>query len=158
MLATLTIHLHLPACTKARSILKYNKFIMKKVSVRKPRKIKEIPAVYTINQAEIKPAFIKKRIPFSQKKIDSFCKKWKIAEFSFFGSILRDDFHADSDVDVLVSFVADAGWSLFDLVDMQLELEKMFKRKVDLVEKEALKNPYRRHSILIGREILYASQ
>ncbi|MBL8090444.1 MAG: nucleotidyltransferase family protein [Anaerolineales bacterium] len=124
----------------------------------KPRKIKEQPAVYIINKAEIKPAFIKERIPFSQEKIDAFCKKWKISEFSFFGSILRDDFRPDSDVDVLVSFSANAGWSLFDLVDMQQELETMFNRKVDLVEKEALKNPYRRHSILNGREILYASQ
>lgn len=108
-------------------------------------------------RAEVKPAFLKKRIPFDFKKITAFCKRWKISEFSFFGSVLRNDFRPDSDVDVLVSFQPNAGWSLFDLVSMQEELEAMFKRKVDLVEKEALRNPYRRHSILTGREILYAA-
>ena len=96
------------------------------------------------------------RIPISKKKISNFCRRWQIIEFSLFGSVLRDDFRPDSDVDVLVSFQPDSKWSLWDLIEMQEELEKMFSRKVDLVEKEALRNPYRRHSILNGREIYYA--
>jgi len=48
--------------------------------------------------------------------IATFCKKWQITEFALFGSILRDDFRPDSDVDVLVNFVAEAKWSLFDIV------------------------------------------
>lgn len=131
---------------------------MKQTSASKPRKVKEASAGYAVaKRAEVRPAFLKKRIPFDIKKIIAFCNRWKISEFSFFGSVLRNDFRPDSDVDVLVSFQPNTGWSLLDLVSMQEELEVMFKRKVDLVEKEALRNPYRRHSILTGREILYAA-
>lgn len=90
-------------------------------------------------------------------KIDSFCKQWKVKELSLFGSALRDDFRPDSDVDVLVSFFADARWSLFDLVNMADELRDVFGRPVDLVEKEALRNPFRRHSILSTRKVIYAA-
>ncbi len=90
-------------------------------------------------------------------KIDSFCKQWKVKELSLFGSALRDDFRPDSDVDVLVSFFADARWSLFDLVSMADELCDVFGRPVDLVEKEALRNPFRRQSILSSRKVIYAA-
>lgn len=121
------------------------------------RKVKEAPAEYTVENGAIRSAFVKKRIPFNAKKIAVFCRRWKISEFSFFGSILREDFRSDSDVDVLVSFAPDAGWSLWDLITMKEELESMFSRKVDLIEKEAIRNPYRRHSILTGREVFYAA-
>jgi len=98
---------------------------------------------------------IKIKIPIDQ--IKEFCEKWKIREFSFFGSILREDFCPDSDVDVLVSFYDDANWSLFDWVDMIDELQFVFKRKVDLVEKEAIRNPFRQHEILKTKEIVYAT-
>ncbi|NOH04536.1 MAG: nucleotidyltransferase family protein [Chloroflexi bacterium] len=128
---------------------------MKKIST--SRKVKEATADYNTKRNKVKSAFVKKRIPFNAKKIAAFCKRWKISEFSFFGSVIRDDFRPDSDVDVLVSFQPNSGWSLLDLIKIQEELEAMFQRKVDLVEKEALRNPYRRHSILSGREILYAA-
>ena len=91
------------------------------------------------------------------EKIDDFCRRWKVTEFSLFGSVLRDDFGPDSDIDVLVSFVPDAPWSLFDLVAMQDELRDLFGREVDLVEKEGLRNPFRRHAILTSREVVYAA-
>ena len=90
-------------------------------------------------------------------KIADFCRRWEVVELSLFGSILREDFGQDSDVDVLVSFTDDAHWSLFDLLDMTEELEAIFDRKVDLIEKEALRNPFRRQAILPGREIIYAT-
>ena len=74
-----------------------------------------------------------------------------------FGSVLRDDFRPDSDVDVLVSFNPSAPWSLFDLVTMQDELQKIFGRTVDLVEREGLRNPFRKRSILSSREVIYAA-
>lgn len=92
-----------------------------------------------------------------QARIIEFCKKWKITEFAVFGSVLRKDFRPDSDVDVLVVFADDACWSLFDLVHMQDELEAIFGRPVDLVEKDGLRNPFRRRAILNTREILYAA-
>jgi uncharacterized protein len=90
-------------------------------------------------------------------KISSFCRHWKVRELSLFGSALRTDFRPDSDVDILVSFFEDAGWSLFDLVNMADELGSVFGRPVDLVEKEALRNPFRRESILSTRKIIYAA-
>jgi uncharacterized protein len=90
-------------------------------------------------------------------KISSFCLQWKVRELSLFGSVLRDDFRSNSDVDVLVSFFEDARWSLFDLVDMADELRRVFGRSVDLVEKEPLRNPFRRQSILSTRKVIYAA-
>ena len=92
-----------------------------------------------------------------QDEIDSFCQRWRVAELAVFGSVLREDFRPDSDVDVLVSFGPDARWSLFDFVTMQDELEALFGRPVDLVEKEGLRNPFRRHAILSSQEVLYAA-
>ena len=99
----------------------------------------------------------KPRITIPKKKIGEFCNRWKVVEFSLFGSILREDFRADSDVDVLVSFAPNAKVSLFDLVEMQNELKTIFKRDVDLVEKDALKNPFRRREILNTAQVIYAA-
>jgi len=89
-----------------------------------------------------------KKFTLPRKKIADFCKRWNITEFSVFGSVLREDFRPDSDVDVLVSIDPEADIGLFELADMKIELQEMFKRPVDLVEKEGLRNPYRRREIL----------
>ena len=91
------------------------------------------------------------------KQIAEFCQRWKITEFAFFGFVLREDFRLESDIDVLVTFETDAQWSLFDLVDMQDELKKLFGRKVDVVEKKGLRNPFRRHEILRTMQVMYAA-
>jgi len=90
-------------------------------------------------------------------ELADFCRKWRVRELSLFGSALREDFRADSDVDVLVSFEPSAGWSLLDLVTMREELETLVGRHVDLVELEALRNPYRRAAILNTKRVLYAA-
>ena len=74
-----------------------------------------------------------------------------------FGSVLRDDFRPDSDIDVLVSIDPTARIGLFKIIEMKLELEEMFKRPVDLIEKEGLKNPYRRKEILRTAQVVYAA-
>jgi uncharacterized protein len=99
-----------------------------------------------------------KKFTLPRKKIEEFCKRWSITEFSVFGSVLREDFRPDSDIDVLVSIDPKAHIGLFELVDMQLELEKMFTRPVDLVEKEGLVNPYRRREILSTGQVVYAAK
>jgi uncharacterized protein len=96
-------------------------------------------------------------VTIHQKEIGEFCRRWKVVEFSLFGSVLREDFRPDSDVDVLVTFSHDAQVSLFDLVKMQLELKTIFGREVDLVEKASLQNPYRRRDILKTAQRIYAS-
>lgn len=96
-------------------------------------------------------------IQVNKDQISAFCRKWGIEEFSVFGSVLRDDFRPDSDIDVLVGLPENSGLSLFDWTSMQSELEQMFGRKVDLVSKRGLRNPFRRHAILTSREVLYAA-
>jgi predicted nucleotidyltransferase/uncharacterized protein with HEPN domain len=90
-------------------------------------------------------------IEIDKDKLRDFCRKWKITEFFFFGSVLREDFRWDSDVDVAVTFADDAHWTLFDIVHAQDELAEIFDRKVDLLEKCAVEkstNYLRRESIL----------
>jgi predicted nucleotidyltransferase len=87
----------------------------------------------------------------------AFCERWKVRELAVFGSALRPDFGLASDVDVLVSFEPGARITAFDLVDMRDELHQVFGRNVDLVEKEALLNPFRRREILRTAQVLYAA-
>jgi predicted nucleotidyltransferase len=98
------------------------------------------------------------RIPIDGDRVAEFCRKWKIAEMALFGSVLRDDFRPDSDVDVPVTFDTDAGWSLFDLVDMREELTTLFGRDVDLVEANGIRNPFRCRAILRSKEVIHASR
>lgn len=97
------------------------------------------------------------KIEIPKDKLADFCHRWKVAELALFGSVLREDFSAASDIDVLVTFAPDAQHSLFDLIDMKEELQVIFGREVDLVEKAGLRNPFRRHAILKSLEVVYAS-
>jgi len=90
-------------------------------------------------------------------RIRLFCDKWGVKEFSLFGSVLRDDFRPDSDVDVMIELRPDHGLSLFDWIDMIDELKSIFGRDVDLIEKTTLRNPFRRRSIMRSHEVIYAA-
>jgi len=95
-----------------------------------------------------------------ERKISAFCKRWRITEFAIFGSALGEDFHSESDVDVLVSFADDAKTTLFDMVRMKDELEKIFERDVDLISKrgvEQSRNYLRKKSILGSAQVIHAS-
>jgi len=100
------------------------------------------------------------KLDIPQENLAEFCRRWMIEEFALFGSVLREDFTADSDVDVLVSFQAEAKWTLFDLASMREELKAIFGREVDLLTRgglEASRNYLRREAILAGAEIIYAA-
>ena len=97
------------------------------------------------------------QIPIPYERIESFCRKWRVTEFALFGSVLTPEFRPDSDVDVLVTFEDGAPWSLWDFGDMREELVEFFGRQVDLVEKKALRNPFRKQSILTTRQVVYAA-
>lgn len=101
---------------------------------------------------------INNRLRASADQIAEFCQRWKITEFALFGSILREDFRTNSDIDILATFDPNAGWSLFDWVDMKDELETLCGRKVDIADKERLNNPYRRQEILRTHQVIYASE
>lgn len=100
------------------------------------------------------------RIDIPRERIADFCRKHRVRKLSLFGSALRDDFRADSDVDFLVSFAEDAHYSLFDLAAMEEELGAILGRKVDLVEREAIEQSenyiHRRH-ILQSEEPVYVA-
>ena len=90
-------------------------------------------------------------------EIREFCRRWKVVELALFGSILREGFGPESDVEVLVTFADGAPWSLFDFVDMIDELKGIFGRPVDMVEKDGIRNPFRRREILANSEVVYAA-
>ncbi|MBI2761087.1 MAG: nucleotidyltransferase family protein [Chloroflexi bacterium] len=101
------------------------------------------------------------RIVIPSEQIADFARRWRVTELSLFGSVLRNDFRPDSDIDMLVTFEEDAAWTLFDIVTMQDELEDMFGRKVDLGERrwvERSQNYVRRKAILNSLEPIYASR
>jgi len=101
---------------------------------------------------------MKIKLELDQEKIAEYCRRWKITELAFFGSVLREDFGPESDVDVLVTFSTDAHWSLFDKMHMQDELAEMFGREVDLVSRRAIeqsRNWLRREAILSSLEVIH---
>lgn len=91
-----------------------------------------------------------------EDKIAEFCERHRVARLSLFGSILRDDFGPESDVDVLVEFEAGARVSLFDLGGMLMELREMLGREVDLRTPQDL-SKYFRESVVRGAKLLYAA-
>jgi predicted nucleotidyltransferase len=90
-------------------------------------------------------------------KIIDYCKQHHIIEFALFGSVLTQDFSPSSDIDILVTFDPDCHYSLYDVLDIQNDLKNMLGCDVDLVEKQGLKNPFRRQEILTHMEIVYAA-
>jgi uncharacterized protein len=99
-------------------------------------------------------------IQFEYDAIEEFCRKWRIKEFALFGSVLTDEFRPDSDVDVLIAFEdvkPDLGPWGGAWETMREELQTLFGRRVDLVEKKLVRNPFRRHHILTTRRVIYAA-
>ena len=94
-------------------------------------------------------------------KIAQFCERWKITELALFGSVLRDDFRADSDIDVLVTFHPSADRDYKHLLRIKEELERLFERPVDLVQRQQIENSdnyIRRKHILTHLETLYVAR
>lgn len=98
---------------------------------------------------------------FDALAVAEFCRKWHIAEMSLFGSVLRDDFKADSDVDVLISFAENVALGLLDKMAAREELEAILGRNVDLITQSGLLHwttlPSIRENILAEAEIVYAN-
>lgn len=93
------------------------------------------------------------------EQIETFCRRWKVLELALFGSVLRDDYGPESDVDIMVTFFPDADWGLLDHVQMKLELSTIFKKEVDLVTHRGLsssRNWLRRDEILKTAQVIYA--
>lgn len=96
----------------------------------------------------------------STEAIAAFCRRWQVAELALFGSVLRDDFRPDSDVDVLVTFSPGVRQGLRERVRMAEELRQLFGRPVDVVERRLIEedpNYIRRREILSTAEVIYAA-
>jgi predicted nucleotidyltransferase len=100
------------------------------------------------------------KLNLPQDQIVEFCRKWNVSEFALFGSVLREDFRPDSDVDVLLTWTPDSRVSLFDYGYMQDDLEAIFGRPVDVVSRRGVEqstNWIRRKSILESARVVYES-
>jgi predicted nucleotidyltransferase len=114
-----------------------------------------MPTVYRLKRND--KMTLQNNINVPKAKIINYCKQHHILEFAFFGSVLTSDFKPDSDIDVLIRFEPDCHYSLYDIMDIQDDLKDLLGYDIDLVEKQGLKNPFRRHEILNNMEIVYAA-
>jgi hypothetical protein len=99
-------------------------------------------------------------IELPMEKITEFCQKWQVMELALFGSVLRDDFRPDSDIDVMVQFHLDAHPTFRTLDQMEAELQTIFDREVDLITRQGIetsRNYLRRHEILSSAQVIYAT-
>ncbi len=106
------------------------------------------------------PELNARNLGLSGPEISDYCQRWRITEFALFGSALRDDFDAESDLDILVTLAPDADWSLLDHVKMEQELEALLGRKVDLLSRRSVERSHnwlRRREILGTAEVVYAA-
>ena len=110
--------------------------------------------------ASIANSDIYDRLRMTSEQLRAFCQNWQVMEFALFGSILRSDFRADSDIDILVTFDPNAKMSLLDLVCMESELEEKCDREVDLLTQKSVSNSpnwMRRQEILNTAQVIYES-
>ncbi len=99
-------------------------------------------------------------IELPMERIAEFCQKWQVIELALFGSVLREDFHPDSDIDVMVRFHSEAHPTFHTLDLMEAELETIFHRDVDLITRQGIetsRNYLRRHEILSSAQVIYAT-
>jgi predicted nucleotidyltransferase len=97
------------------------------------------------------------QVQFDPIRLEQCARRWRIRRLEAFGSCLRRDFNAQSDIDLLVTFADGTKWDLLDMVSLGEELEAIFGRPVDLVENGCIKNPFRLQTILPDLEVLYAA-
>ncbi len=96
------------------------------------------------------------KIQIPTEQIRDFCRRNQIRQLLLFGSVLRDDFRPESDVDVLVEFEPGAQIGLFEFMRIQEELAALLQRPVDLAPKDGLK-PVIRSSVLASAQVVYAA-
>ena len=100
---------------------------------------------------------VKSGLPLPTAQIEQFCRKYGVEELALFGSVLRDDFGPDSDVDVLLKFKPGYGFTFENTPDIQDELTRIFGRHVDVIEKGHIRNPIRRQAIMDSYRVVYAT-
>lgn len=100
------------------------------------------------------------RISVPMGALEAFCDRWQVEEIALFGSILRDDFGPNSDIDILIRFKTEQALGLIGVAGMERELAELFTRRVDLVNRTAIeqsRNYIRRKAILESARVVYAA-
>ena len=100
---------------------------------------------------------VQDRISIPDEELAELCRRYYVRELALFGSVLRDDFCDDSDIDVLVEFEPDAPVGFIDLQDLHEDLVQLFGRSVDVVSKNGL-NRHIREPVLRSARVVYASR
>jgi len=101
---------------------------------------------------------LQKRLSISTEEIVQFCQRWNITELSLFGSVLNDQFHRDSDIDILIRIAPKTRQGLLTLAKIKHDLEASTGRVVDIVLKESIENSenwIRRNEILKTAQVIY---
>lgn len=105
------------------------------------------------------PISIRPDFTLPAEPLQNLCQHWQIIELSLFGSVLRDDFNPESDIDLLITFADSARITFFDLDEIERQFSFLFEnRPVDIVTKNAIEqshNPIRRQNILNNAKIIY---
>jgi len=91
------------------------------------------------------------------QRIAAFCHKYAVEEFCLFGSVLREDFGPESDIDIMLKFQRGYGFTFENTPDIQEELEAIFGRPVDVIEKGRIRNPIRYQAIMSSYQVVYAA-
>src|ERR1700722_16674256 len=97
------------------------------------------------------------KIEIPKGQIEAFCRKFGVEELALFGSVLRDDFGPESDIDVMLKFLPGHGFTFENTPEIQDELERIFNRPVDVIEKGRVRNPIRRRAIMSSYRVVYAA-
>ncbi|MEM6352806.1 MAG: HepT-like ribonuclease domain-containing protein [Cyanobacteria bacterium P01_D01_bin.14] len=105
-----------------------------------------------VGQLDTSPTALAQRLRLTASELAHFCQRWHIKELGLFGSVIRTDFRADSDIDVLVVVEPQQP---FNSLQAQAELSDLVGRKVDLTQKRLLTNPFSRCEILRTYRVLY---
>lgn len=98
------------------------------------------------------------RLNTNRTYVSKICQQWQIIELALFGSVLRDDFNQNSDIDLLVTFAEDAKITFFDLDSIEHQFSSLFNRTVDVVTKRAINNSHnwiRKNNILNNSQVIY---
>ena len=98
------------------------------------------------------------RLKIQPVQLEEICQQWQITELALFGSVLRDDFNPQSDVDILVSFAKSTKITFFDLDAIEEQLSKLLDRSVDLVTRRAIEQSHnwiRKQNILGNCQVIY---
>ena len=113
-----------------------------------------MPSILSLNPQ------LRERLAITPGQLAEFCQRWKIIELALFGSILRDNFSTQSDVDILVRFVPHHSWGL-EFIQMREELATLLNRPVDLLTYQSILNSHnslRRRAILESAEVIYRAR